>query len=298
MSISIDLKKANKVFRKGEVVSGVVVVVSKGSMAHNGINLLIQGVVTLQLSAKSVGLFEAFYNSLKPITLVQLNIEIAKSGKLPQGRTEFQFEFELQPLPGQEVYETYHGVFVNIQYNMVCDCARSLLAKNLSFETEFIVEGCTQLDTIPTSSEINFVITPQSLRNVKQKSLSKIPNFKITGKLNTATCKITEPLQGEIIVCESEALIRSIELQLVRVETCGCADGFAKEATEIQNIQIADGDICHGLPLPIYMIFPRLFTCPTIAARTFKIEFEVNLVVMLADGHLITENLPIRLLRY
>lgn len=35
----------------------------------------------------------------------------------------------------------------------------------------------------------------------------------------------------------------------VRVETCGCADGFAKEATEIQNIQVADGDVPHGLPV-------------------------------------------------
>ena len=35
----------------------------------------------------------------------------------------------------------------------------------------------------------------------------------------------------------------------MRVETCGCADGFAKEATEIQNIQVADGDVPHGIPV-------------------------------------------------
>lgn len=34
--------------------------------------------VTLQLSAKSVGLFEAFYNSLKPIPLAASTIEVAK----------------------------------------------------------------------------------------------------------------------------------------------------------------------------------------------------------------------------
>ena len=45
------------------------------------------------------------------------------------------------------------------------------------------------------------------------------------------------------------------------------------------------------------MVFPRLFTCPTMATRTFKVEFEVNLVVMLTDGHLITENFPIKLVR-
>ena len=35
--------------------------------------------------------------------------------------------------------------------------------------------------------------------------------------------------------------------------------------------QIAEGDICRGLRIPIYMIFPRLFTCPTLATANFKI---------------------------
>ncbi len=69
------------------------------------------------------------------------------------------------------------------------------------------------------------------------------------------------------------------------------------KATEIQNIQIADGDVCRGVPIPIFMVFPRVFTCQTLATRTFKVEFEINLVVMLSDGHLITENFPIRLVR-
>ena len=42
-------------------------------------------------------------------------------------------------------------------------------------------------------------------------------------------------------------------------------------ATEIQNIQIADGDVCPGLPIPIFMIFPRLFTCPTLQTNNFKV---------------------------
>ncbi len=38
--------------------------------------------MNLQLSAKSVGVFEAFYNSIKPITLVNQTVEIQKTGKL------------------------------------------------------------------------------------------------------------------------------------------------------------------------------------------------------------------------
>lgn len=51
----------------------------------------------------------------------------------------------------------------------------------------------------------------------------------------------------------------------------GCAEGYARDATEIQNIQIADGDVCRNLPIPIYMVFPRLFTCPTLETTNFKV---------------------------
>ena len=98
---------------------------------------------------------------------------------------------------------------------------------------------------------------------------------------------------------ESEVPIKSIELQLVRVETvCDAAAGkTAKESTEIQNIQIGDGDVCRNIVIPMYMIFPRLFTCPTVLARNFKVEFEVNLVILFSDGHLLTENFPLKLSR-
>lgn len=63
-------------------MKGVIAVQSRGELAHNGITLSMEGAVNLQLSAKSVGVFEAFYNSLKPIQLVNYTLEIVKPGKL------------------------------------------------------------------------------------------------------------------------------------------------------------------------------------------------------------------------
>ena len=83
----------------------------------------------------------------------------------------------------------------------------------------------------------------------------------------------------------------------MRVETCGYQEGMAREATEIQNIQIADGAVCNGWKIPVHMVFPRLFTCPTAVGKTFKVEFEVNLVILFSDGHLLTENFPLKLSR-
>ena len=42
-------------------------------------------------------------------------------------------------------------------------------------------------------------------------------------------------------------------------------------ATEIQNIQIGDGDVARNIAVPIWMLFPRTFTCPTLLTTNFKI---------------------------
>ncbi|CAB1352409.1 unnamed protein product [Coregonus sp. 'balchen'] len=260
-SLDIRLKRANKVYHEGEVLAGVVAIVSKEAVQHQGITLTMEGIVNLQLSSKSVGVFEAFYNSVK-------------QGKVPGGKTEIPFEFPLHTKGNKVLYETYHGVFVNIQYTLRCDMKRSLLAKDLSKTCEFMVHCLPQKAKLqPTPVE--FTITPETLQNVRERSL--LPKFLIRGHLDATNCVITQPLTGELVVESS--------------------DGYARDATEIQNIQIAEGDVCHSLPIPIYMVFPRLFTCPTLETINFKIEFEVNVVIVLHDEHLITENFPLKLCR-
>ena len=62
-------------------------------------------------------------------------------------------------------------------------------------------------------------------------------------------------------------------------------------------MQVADGDVCRDLVVPLYMVFPRLFVCPTVDTLNFKVEFELNLVVLFADGYMVTENFPLNLYR-
>uniref|UniRef100_A0A8C5DUD3 Vacuolar protein sorting-associated protein 26C n=1 Tax=Gouania willdenowi TaxID=441366 RepID=A0A8C5DUD3_GOUWI len=252
MSVTLDirLKRANKVYHEGEAVAGVIVLMCKEALQHHGISLNMEGSVNLQLSSKSVGVFEAFYNSVKPIQLISNNIEVAKAGKIPGGKTEIPFEFPLNTKGNKVLYETYHGVFVNIQYTLRCDMKRSLLAKDLTRNCEFIVH-CQVISVFTKHG------TARSL----------LPKFLIKGHLDATNCVISQPLTGEVMVENSDVPIKSIELQLVRVETCG----YARDATEIQNIQIAEGNVCHSLAIPIYMVFPRLFTCPTLETTNFKV---------------------------
>jgi len=293
MSLDITLNRTDRIYRPGDKVSGSVIVTTKGGFAHSGITIQMLGTVTLQLSAKSVGLFEAFYNSLKPITIVDYNTTIEKTGKIDDTK-EYPFEFELKSLEDQEFYETYHGVYVNIMYTLKAELIRKFIGKNLMKQLEFIVEK-PSLEKSELIEE-KFVISPENTE-IASKRLKDFPDFAVEGFLKSVKCSISLPFEGQILLKHCSEPIKCIELQLIRAETCGCADGFAKEATEIQNIQITDGDITPGIKVPIFMIFPRLFTCPTVAARTFKVDFEVNIVLMFPDGRLVSKKFPLILVR-
>ncbi|XP_047027302.1 vacuolar protein sorting-associated protein 26C isoform X4 [Helicoverpa zea] len=140
-------------------------------------------------------------------------------------------------------------------------------------------------------------ITPASIRAAGAGSRAAMPHFQIYAEIDSTVCALDKPLTGKIRVDECSVPIRSIELQLVRVETCGCAEGYSKDATEIQNIQVGEGDVCRARDVPLHMVLPRLFTCPTTTTVNFKIEFELNIAVIFDDDYLVTENFPILLLR-
>lgn len=356
MNVDIDFNRPDRVYHPGERVSGVVIVDSASATSHQGMHITIEGSVNLQLSARSMGVFEAFYSSLKPIHLIHIEFEISPGGKIPAGVTQFPFEFVLKPTPPSqlpaakrpppaasrkevpssmiydehelELYDTYHGVYVNVQYSASVEMQRGLMSKSIRKQKEFIVEQrpVAKVDTQPCK----FVITPQSLQNVKDSTKKKIPDFSFDGQLDATTCRVSQPFTGTLHLRRCSQPIRSIELQLVRVESCSSSgliistlaylpldtdymEGETREATEIQNIQIADGNPLlsrassdhadslspehYDYGLPLHMVFPRLFTCSTCISKAFKIEFECNLIVAFADSTLVTENFPLQLVR-
>lgn len=302
-SIDIKLNRIDRAYNPGEKVTGVVVVTcpDKGGMSHSGIKLHAGGTVTLTLSARSIGLFEAFYSSLKPLQLMQVDFEVAPSGgKVPQGVSEIPFEFNLTAQRGQQLHDTYHGVYVNVTYNINVEMARGAFSKALKKTKAFTVELAPDTEVAARAKLmqlLKFSISPDSLQNVRDTFKKKIPEFSFEGHLDRTTFNIDEPFSGEITVKKCPVDIKSIELQLVRVESCSYMEGEAREATEIQNIQIVDGNIPRQLSIPIYMVFPRLFTCCTTITKLFKVEFEVNLIILFADNHMVTENFPIILYR-
>ncbi|KAM4887346.1 vacuolar protein sorting-associated protein 26C isoform 3-T3 [Thomomys bottae] len=296
------------------MLSGVVVISSKDPVQHQGVFLTMEGTVNLQLSAKSVGMFEAFYNSVKPIQIITSTMEMVRPGKFPSGKTEIPFEFPLHAKGNKALYETYHGVFVSIQYTLRCDMKRSLLAKDLTKTCEFIVHSTPQKGKL-TPSPVDFTITPETLQNVKEPALGL--ELLSSSRPHVSALPLLESLASQV------PHSRTPELHQLRHHAAadGRAGGGALGGRRAQHRAAAGprGDVwlCRGLRprrhgdpehpdrrgrrvpgpagahphgLPAALHLPH--------ARDHQLQkFEVNVVVLLHADHLITENFPLRLCR-
>ncbi|XP_050220528.1 uncharacterized protein LOC126670751 [Mercurialis annua] len=284
MSTSIDIKlsRSNRIYRPSDSLKGKIIIKSASSLSHYGIRLSLNGSVNLQVRGGSAGVIESIYGAIKPIPIVNKSFEIRSSGKIGPGTTEIPFSAIVKK-PGEEnlekFYETFHGTNVSIQYLLTVDILRGYLHKSLSTTMEFIVESDkVDLPERPVSPEMAiFYITQDTQRHPLLPEL-KSGGFRVTGRVSTQ-CSLLDTISGELTVERSAVSISSIDIHLLRVESILHGDKIVTETSLIQTTQITDGDVCRNMTLPIYVILPRLLTCPTVLAGPFSIEFKLSIMI-------------------
>ncbi|AEE32314.1 Vacuolar protein sorting-associated protein 26 [Arabidopsis thaliana] len=278
-TVNVKLSRSNRIYRSSEPVEGKIVIKSATSISHQAIRLSVNGSVNLQVRGGSAGVIESFYGVIKPIQIVKKTIEVKSSGKIPPGTTEIPFSLNLRE-PGEGIvekfYETFHGTNINIQ---VSNIPRGYLHKPLSATMEFIIEsGRVDLPERPIPPEIViFYITQDTQRHPLLPDI-KTGGFRVTGKLATQ-CSLQDPLSGELTVEASSVPITSIDIHLLRVESIIVGERIVTETSLIQSTQIADGDVCRNMTLPIYVLLPRLLMCPSVFAGPFSVEFKVCITI-------------------
>ncbi|KAL3529125.1 hypothetical protein ACH5RR_008447 [Cinchona calisaya] len=282
MSIEIKLSRSNRIYRPNEALEGKIIANFSTSISHQGIRLNINGSVNLQVRGGSAGVIESFYGVVKPLPIVNTTVVVQPSGRIASGISEIPFSVILKDRGKEDMekfYETFHGGNISIQYLVTAEVARGYLHKSLSTAMEFIIESKKEnLPEKPISPEmVVFYITQDTQRHPLLPEL-KSGGFRMSGRI-CSQCSVLDPLNGELTVEASGIPIQSIDIHLLRVESILIGDEIATEITSIQTTQIADGDVCRGLTLPIFVILPRLLTCPTIFAGPFSIEFKAAIVI-------------------
>lgn len=300
--VSIRFDRVGSVYHAGETITGVVVVTSDSAQSHNGIKLDITGSITCHPSVRGFASFETIGPLVKPVNLINLSIPLAPKGdKVPSGTIELPFSFPLAPTPGADasLVETYNGVYVTSAYSATATIQFTFSKATSPVQPILVICRGQSLHLKESAHEDDkklhqFSLNETMILNTSRKASA--PQFVIKGAISLIN-DIDVPLSGWVCIDKCTKAVTSLELQFIRVESAAVKEGVAKEATEIQNIQIGEGDVTRGVQIPIYMFFPRWFTCPTIRTTTIRVDFECNLVCTFEDHTQITHNFPLFLYR-
>ena len=118
------------------------------------------------------------------------------------------------------------------------------------------------------------------------------------------------PLKGVLEISTSELPITSVDLVLHRIEMTQelvkrqksevnrnnkCYLNFL--SLQIMSIQVCEGDVLHGVDIPLQLLLPRYFTCPNIDNEIFTLDFQVSVNIAFSNGFLLTETLDLNLIR-
>ncbi|TRY77069.1 hypothetical protein TCAL_00023 [Tigriopus californicus] len=291
--IEIIFDRPSRTYHEGETIQGSLRLNNPTDLKHDGVSLTLNGFLRTFVPAKSaIGNGASKIQSLTTFEEMLLN-----PGKLPQGKHEVKFQIPIRANADRRaLLETYHGVRIDIQYILVCEIHRGILAQTFREEKEIFVELKSEWSKVSETKPYQFHITPDKLEYAKRKLMKHVPEFSIRGCLDSTQCSMGRAVQGTICVDTCTRPIKSVEIQLIRSEQVGVDD--PKDCTEVQNIQIADGDVPRSLKIPLHMVLPQLFACATIKSADIRVEFNINVLVILDDDHIVAESIPIDIYRH
>jgi Vacuolar protein sorting-associated protein 26 len=301
MKCELLLEKNSRTYVGREDVKGHVQVDNPpNGLAFNFLQVVLEGYIKGQVSMKSVGALDDILPQVPPVIISRQAQTIANKGNFVPGKTLFPFSIPIIPDGGQVLLETYTGVYISIQYEIKASFNvsenKNKVATPVPIKIMVHVPGLGLIDGISRNPQVQpFIITPNSIANPNK--ITSLPEFRVEGELASSVFELDREFSGWLTIVEATKPIKSIDLQLIRIESIFSGETGFKEPTEVQSLQIADGDVRKGAKIPLYMLFPRQFTCPTTFYNKFKIEFEVNLSILFFDGYQLTKNFPIYLIR-
>ncbi|KAJ3452242.1 vacuolar protein sorting-associated protein 26c [Anaeramoeba flamelloides] len=294
-TLTLKLKKQNQTYTLGDTVFGSCVIETTKEISHNGIKLYVHGQITMREIDNDSGILDNTDN-IPSYKLLFITFPLSKVGKLLKGETEIPFEFVLQPLSENKLIETYHGANILINYILSAVILRGRFYQDITESTELIAKIPPKINYTKLAKE--FIIDQNSVQKHKKIFLKKIGDFQIRGQIHSLICPISKPFSGYLQIVKNSNNIKTIDVELVRTELCRSgSEKILKDISEIQSVQIVDGNITHDLEIPIFMLFPKLFTCPTVDTKSFKVTFQINIIVQFTNNFIISENFEIDLIR-
>jgi hypothetical protein len=213
-------------------------------------------------------------------------------------KSAVQFTFQNQVSPSKEVFVVCPGQSENDVFSM--PSLLSLLHRASKDEAAASDRKPLSIEERDHGTGFAFDFTSAMARRSRKALDTPMPDFHIVGALDKVHIDIDTQLSGFIRVVKCDTPITSVEIQLARCESCASETRQEKgrEITEVQNIQIGDGNVLRGdWDIPIFMKFPRWYTCPAIRTPNLRVDFEISLVVTFEGRVQVSQVIPVRLYR-
>ena len=231
MSLEVKLDRASKFYEPGERIIGTLTILDQGSqIQHSGISVVAEGYMdTVSIIRGNIG--RPPMKEEDRIIFMRKKFSISEGGKASTSQA-MPFEFVLEATEkGEQLLEAYIGVEFSVVYEVTITLNKGgkLLRASEKF---YCAIGGAGIDSKLGRKDVpkNFAITPDGL-DVSGTNKT-VPKFRFEGTIYSTNCAFNEAFDGFIITKDSEFVIKSIEVQLVRVENF---EGKTF-ATEVQNI--------------------------------------------------------------
>ena len=299
MDISLSLDSLNKVYYAGDYIQGSVLIINKTRTTMKfDLFIKVSGFYTFRNTKesppKTSGL--QFYKK----SFKALSEQYSTIGSNNSFRFKFPLTSDGCDQNFSSLFESYHGVAVSLVYEISAQAV--IVGKDFESKKSRILvlvpgQGInSKFGRKRVSYQFN--LNPKKIESNKLTDQNLMPKFEIDCFLENINCCVDKPFNGFCNIKECSTQIKSIELQFLRNEKILAKD-FAglSEVSEIQNLQIGDGDVVRNLEIPVFMTFPRGFCCANLENKDVCISFEMNLIIVLVNGVVIMENYPVNLWR-
>ena len=299
MEVSLSLDSLNKVYYAGDFIQGSVLIINKSkSTLKFDLIIKVVGYYTFRNTKENPPKLKAhqFYKK----SFNSLTDQYSTIGANNSFRFKYPLTSEGAVQGNNTIYESYHGVSVSVGYEIYAEAVSGgkqfqsakkkilVLVPGQGINPKFGIKRVTY----------QFNLNPKKIESNKLTDLNLMPKFQMDCFLENINCCIDKPFNGFCNIKECSTTIKSIELQFLRNEKILNKefDGIS-EVSEIQNLQIGDGDVIRNLEIPVFMTFPRGFCCANLETKDVSISFEMNLIIVLVNGIVIMENYPVNLWR-
>ena len=299
MDISLSLDSLNKVYYAGDYIQGSVLIINKSKTTMKfDLFIKVSGFYTFRNTKenppKTSGL--QFYKK----SFKALSEQYSTIGSNNSFRFKFPLTSDGCDQNFSSLFESYHGVAVSLVYEISAQAV--IVGKDFESKKSRILvlvpgQGINSKFGRKRVS-YQFTLNPKKIESNKLTDQNLMPKFEIDCFLENINCCVDKPFNGFCNIKECSTQIKSIELQFLRNEKILAKDFTGmSEVSEIQNLQIGDGDVVRNLEIPVFMTFPRGFCCANLENKDVCISFEMNLIIVLVNGVVIMENYPVNLWR-